>query len=112
GVGEEQVDDRHGVERAMAPGVPDVAAGVEDLGAIELSSRGVLEVTKDRKDPLAHGGLPASGGLPLPPVRQGAAFCSSHCGDEIWGDSLNDIPVSDRFGSEIRAALPTTGRDA
>src|SRR5262249_38398577 len=55
-LGEEQVDERHGVQGAVPPGVPDVAAGVEELGAIEWSSRRVPEVPKDRKNPWVHRG--------------------------------------------------------
>jgi hypothetical protein len=46
---EEQVDEGDGVEETTAPGVLDVAAGVDDLGAVELLGRGVLEPAKDAK---------------------------------------------------------------
>jgi hypothetical protein len=46
---EEQVDEGDGVEEAAAPGVLDLAAGVDDLGSVELLGRGVLEPAKDAK---------------------------------------------------------------
>ena len=39
---EEQMDDGDGVEEAMAPGVLDLAAGVDDLGSVELLGRAFL----------------------------------------------------------------------
>ena len=46
-LGEEQVDDRHGVEQTAAPGVIDLAAGIRDLGSVELFGGGLLELAKD-----------------------------------------------------------------
>jgi hypothetical protein len=57
-LGEEQVDERDGVEQTVAPGVIDLAAGVEDLRSIELLGGGLLESAKDANDPMMHDGLP------------------------------------------------------
>jgi hypothetical protein len=51
---EEQMDEGHGVEEASTPGVPDLAAGVEDLRPIELLGWHLLEATKDADDPVMH----------------------------------------------------------
>jgi hypothetical protein len=56
---EEQVHDRHGVEQTLAPGVIDLAAGVENLWSVELLGGSVLESAKNANDPVMHRVLPA-----------------------------------------------------
>jgi hypothetical protein len=58
-LGEEQVDERDRVEQTLAPGVVDVAAGVDDLWSVELLGGGLLESAKDANDWLMHDVLPA-----------------------------------------------------
>ena len=55
----EQVDDRHGVKQTPTPGVIDLAAGVYDLGSVELLSGGLLKPAKDANDSVVHNVLPA-----------------------------------------------------
>jgi len=64
---EEQMDDGDGVEEATAPGVLDVASGVDDLGSVELSGGSVLEPAKDTDDTVMHGVL-LSGSPDNPPT--------------------------------------------
>jgi hypothetical protein len=58
-LGKEQMDDRHGVKQTVAPGVIDLAAGICDLGSVELFGRGLLELAKDANDSAVHNVLPA-----------------------------------------------------
>jgi hypothetical protein len=48
------VDDGDGVEEAVAPGVADGAAGIEDGGAIELLGEVLLELAGRGNDPVMH----------------------------------------------------------
>jgi hypothetical protein len=57
-LGEEQVDQRDGVEQTLAPGVMDLAASVEDLGSVQLLGGGLLESAKDAHDPVMHDVIP------------------------------------------------------
>jgi hypothetical protein len=55
----EQVDHRHGVKQTATPDVIDLAAGVYDLGSVELIGGGLLELAKDANDSVMHDVLPA-----------------------------------------------------
>src|SRR4051812_19002726 len=69
-LGQEQGDEGDGVEETVAPSVFDVAAGVEDLGAVELLGRSFLEPAQDADDSVMHGVL-LSGGPDNPLTRRG-----------------------------------------
>jgi hypothetical protein len=83
---EEQVDEGDGVEETAAPGVLDVAAGVNDLGSVELLGRSVLESAKDANDPVMHGVLLS--GCSDNPLTTGSVILFK----ALLGANLNPFP--------------------
>jgi hypothetical protein len=57
--GQEEVNQRDGVEETLAPGVIDLAAGVKDLRSVQLLGGGLLESSKDANHSEMHDVLPA-----------------------------------------------------
>ncbi len=71
-LGEEQVNQGDGIEETAAPGVLDLAAGVDDLGSVELLGRSILEPAEDADEPMMHGALLS--GYPDNPFTTGSVI--------------------------------------
>lgn len=88
-----QVDRGDGVRHGGASGVADLAADVEDRGAVAFLGRALLQAAKDANNPVMHRKPSCTGGRQATPARHEVPLCSSGPGDTTYIGRLDAVPL-------------------